>query len=152
MNSETLRSAIINRLESQSFAILSTRGNQDAPHSTIVCFASADELETLIFFTPRASRKFANLIDRPETTLFIDDRSLFMGNLKDIWGIEARGRFREATAEESPAYRGLFLNKYPDLIDFVDAKSAALCLLDVQSYDAVHHFQDVMRYFPGAKK
>ncbi len=152
MNSEMLRSEIKNLLEGQSFAVLSTRSDQEAPHSTIVCFVSADELETLVFATPRTTRKFANLVARPETTLFIDDRTQFLGNLKDIWAIEARGLFREASADESSAYRALFLNKYPDLKDFVDAASSALCLLDVRSYDVVHQFQDVMRYLPGALK
>ena len=121
MNREMLGAEIKKHLESQSFAVLSTRSENEAPHSTIVCFVSADDLETLVFVTPRTTRKFANLIVRPEATLFIDDRSSFMGNLKDIWAIEARGIFREASVDESKAYGRLFLNKYPDLADFAAA-------------------------------
>jgi len=135
------------RLATQSFAVLSTRGSDGAPHSTIVCFASADEGRTLLFVTPRSTRKFANILASPEVTLMVDDRTLFLGDLKDIWGIEARGPV-EVVDDESSAYRQVFLAKFPDMADFVMASSSALCRLRVRSYDVVHRFQEVMRVSP----
>ena len=145
-----LRLALKIRLEEQPFAVLSTHGHAGTPHATIVCFVTADDLHSLVFVTPRSTRKFALLRERPEAALFVDDRTLDVSDLKDIYGIEARGPVRELAPDEIPAYRELFLRKYPDLTDFADATGSAWCLLEVDSYDVVHRFQEVLRYSPGS--
>jgi uncharacterized protein YhbP (UPF0306 family) len=149
LNRSELRSGIKFRLENQNFAILSSVTSVGTIHSTIVCFVAADDLSTLVFVTPRASRKFTNLQNNPEAALFIDDRSLYLGELRDVWGVEARGRVRVAGKNEAGLYQEIYLAKYPDLADFAGAESSAWCLMDVDIYDVVHRFQDVMRYVPG---
>lgn len=150
MTEEELKRGIRQRLDSQSFAILSTRNENNPPHSAIVCFVHADDLSTLIFVTPRSSRKFANLISHPQVTLFIDDRTPFLSDLNDIWGIEAKGHFKIPEDREKPGYMDQFLRKYPDLSNFADSSSSAWCLIEVESYDVVRSFQDVFRFVPGA--
>lgn len=136
------------RLDRQTFAVLSTLDAAGLPHSTIVCFCTADHLATLAFVTPRTTRKFENLLLRPDATLFIDDRSNSMADIKSIWGIEATGRVREASDLERPAYRDLFMAKYPTMEEFIQADSSAICLLEVGKYDIVHRFQDVTQFVP----
>jgi uncharacterized protein YhbP (UPF0306 family) len=138
------------RLDEQSFAVLSTLDAVGLPHSTIVCFCAADHLATLAFVTPRTTRKFENLRLHPDAALFIDDRSNSMADIKNIWGIEARGRVRVASDLETPAYRDLFLTKYPTMEDFILADSSAICLLEVEKYDIVNRFQDVTHYVPDS--
>lgn len=150
MTEEELKRGIRQRLQSQSFAILSTMNENNPPHSTIVCFVHADDLSTLIFVTPSSTRKFANLIRNPQATLFIDDRTPYLSDLKDIWAIEAGGRVKIPEDRERQSYLDLFLRKYPDLSDFADSGSSALCLIEVESYDVVRRFQDVFRFVPGA--
>jgi uncharacterized protein YhbP (UPF0306 family) len=150
MTEEELKQGIRLRLDSQSFAILSTNSDNNPPHSTIVCFVHADNLSTLVFVTPDTTRKYENMISNPKITLFVDDRSLFLGDLRDIWGIEARGCFRLPEESEKDGYRNLFLRKYPDLTEFADAGSSAWCLLEVESYDVVRKFQNVFKFTPGA--
>jgi hypothetical protein len=83
--------------------------------------------------------------------MFIDDRTLYLGDLTDIWGIEARGRFHEASPPEIDGYRNIFMKKYPALGEFSTASSSAWCVLEVQSYDVVHRFQEVERFYPGGE-
>lgn len=151
MTEENIRAELKAALSGQLFAVLSTHGSSGPPHSTIVCFTAADELASILFVTPRASRKYNLLTQRPEATLFIDDRRDDLKELDKIRGIEARGRVSELAPDDLELYRQLFLRKFPNLAGFVDAPSSAWFLLAVESYDVVWRFQQVLQYRPGGE-
>jgi uncharacterized protein YhbP (UPF0306 family) len=149
MNSDMMRSTLFSMFDEQLFAVLSTHGKEGPPHATIVCFAAADQLHSLIFVTPVSTRKYLLLKERPEAAIFIDDRRGEMSVLKEIRGVEARGEVSELEVKSIAIYRSIFLRKYPDLRSFVDAQSTAWFRLKVECYDLVYRFQDVLQYRPG---
>lgn len=148
-----LRVTLKRLLAGQLFAVLATHGDR-APHLNIVSFAPADELATVLFATPRQTRKFANLLARSEVSLFVDNRSNRARDLEEVFGIEISGVAREVSREEPSAaagaaaaarhYREIYLARFPELEDFVDSPGTALVAVSVRRYDVVHRFQDVV--------
>lgn len=149
MEERELRARVRTILGSQLYGVLSTLSEDGAPHASIIAFVSADALGGIVFATPRNTRKFAYLVERPEAAFFIDDRRSSPDELMEVTGIEARGRVTELTGEERTAYRALYLARHPAMDSFIDAPGSALMRMNVDRYDVVDHFQHVL-VLPGA--
>mgnify|MGYP006288610655 FL=1 len=126
----------------QLFAVLSTTG-ETGPHSSIVSFVSADDLKSLIFSTPRQTRKYRNLTANPSVSLLIDNRSNRIVDLEQVTAVEARGNAEEVDPDKRYIYKELFEEKYPDMSDFIHSPGNALIRIAVKRFDIVRHFQNV---------
>lgn len=126
----------------QLFAVLSTAG-ETGPHSSIVSFVSADDLRSIIFSTPRQTRKFKNILANPAVSLLIDNRSNRIVDLEQVTAVEARGRAEETDPDKMYIYKELFEEKYPDMGEFIHSPGNALMHVAVRRYDIVRHFQNV---------
>jgi nitroimidazol reductase NimA-like FMN-containing flavoprotein (pyridoxamine 5'-phosphate oxidase superfamily) len=135
--------SVIKRISrEQLFGVLATQGGT-YPHTTIVSFISADDLKSILFLTPKATRKLHNLLERQKVAFFIDNRSNRITDLQRVAGIEAQGRAAEVTGDERERYEQLFLHKYPELQDFAVSPGNALIRITVDIYTVVQHFQEV---------
>lgn len=144
MTEEDLRISVKRLLARQLFGVLATRGEGGRPHLSIVSFVSVDDLGGLVFATPRSTRKYRYLGERPEVSLFADDRRDRMDDLMLVTGVEVSGTARELTGPDRGAYRGLYLAKYPELAEFADAPDTALVRIEADRYDVVDHFQHLV--------
>lgn len=144
MTNYELRSAVKQLMASELYGVLATQSGSGAPHSSIVAFVSADDLTSVVFVTPRNTRKFANIEARPAVSFFVDNRSDRVDELMRVIGIEAHGNAHELSAEQGCAYRALFLAKYPQMSGFAQAPGSALMRITVSHYDVVDHFQHVL--------
>jgi len=144
MTDNDLKISVKRLLARQLFGVLGTRDDAGRPHPSIVSFVSADDLRSLIFATPRSTRKFGYLSKRPELALFTDDRRERIDDLMDVIGVEVAGEARELNGDECGPYRELYLAKYPELTEFVDSPDTALIRIAVERYDVVDHVQHVL--------
>ncbi len=144
MNEHELRTRIKALLYSQLYGVLSSQGEGGLPHASIIAFASADDLSSIVFATPRNTRKYSYMLARDRVAFFIDDRRARKEEIMDVSGLEAQGRVRELLDKEREDYRAVFLARQPDMASFVDAPGSALMLLDIERYDMVDHFQHVL--------
>ena len=128
----------------QLYGVLATYGDSGMPHTSIVAFVSADDLGSVVFVTPRATRKYRFLMAHPAVALFVDNRRERADELMQVVGIEVSGTACELTDTHRNRYRSLFLAKYPEMAEFADAEGCAFIRVAVSSYDVVDHFQHVM--------
>jgi heme iron utilization protein len=128
----------------QLYGVLATQPDSGAPHSSIVAFVSADDLCSVVFATPRNTRKYRFLIARPEVSLFVDNRRERADELMQIVGIEANGTAHELSGLQLERYRAHFLAKYPEMAAFADSEESAFIRISVARYDVVDHFQHVL--------
>jgi hypothetical protein len=138
-----LLTIIENLLSIQRLAVLSSQQN-GAPYGNLVAFASADELARLIFVTPRATRKFSNILYEPRVAMVVDNRSNDSNDFSKAIAVTAIGRAIEADLQERDRLRGAFLSKHPYLEDFAQAPDSAIVAVNVQTYYCVYRFQNVM--------
>ena len=133
----------------QLYGVLTTVNDAGEPHSSIVAFVSADDLRSIVFVTPRNTRKYRYALARPRVAVFIDDRRDRVDELMQVTGIEACGSVEVLARESYGLYRELYLSKHPAMQEFVDAPGSAIMRIAVERYDVVDRFQHVMVLPPG---
>ncbi len=139
---QSIREAAEQLLKEQLFGVLSTYGS-DGPHSVIVSFAAADRFREIVIVTPRSTRKFANILKEDAVSFFLDNRSNSITDLQRLIALEARGHAEAIPQEETFSYREIYTAKYPELREFAESPSNVLVKIKVQSYELIHHFQNV---------
>ena len=144
MEHEEIRTRIKQVMASQLYGVLSTQGEKGLPHASIIAYASTDELHSIIFATPKDSRKYRNMLARTGVSFFVDDRRDNRDELMQVVGIEATGQAIELTGDEHQSYRSVLVSKHPQLADFADSPDSALIRIAVKAYDVVDHFQHVL--------
>lgn len=144
MTERELRSAVKRLLTHQLYGVLATLDDAGRPHTSIVAFVTADDLRSIIFCTPRNTRKCRYVLARPHVALFVDDRRSAPEELMQVTGIEASGAVQAVADDRFAIYRQLYLAKYPGMERFVDAPESMMVRVAVERYDTVDHFQHVM--------
>ena len=136
--------AFLNELfESQNLAVIGTVQEQQ-PFTNLVAFAATKDLKQLVFVTPRATRKFANLGNNPKVAMTIDNRQNVISDFSEAAAVMAIGTAREVTGPEREPLLALYLAKHPELKGFACAPSCALVSVEVTKYDIVRRFQSVV--------
>jgi nitroimidazol reductase NimA-like FMN-containing flavoprotein (pyridoxamine 5'-phosphate oxidase superfamily) len=127
----------------QRFAVLATQNNGQ-PYTNLVAFAVTEDLKSLLFATPRATRKFANLTNDAQVAMMIDNRENKAADLHDAVAVAAMGTAEEVVGPEKEALLKVYISKHPHLEAFARAPSCALLKLSVERYDIARKFQNVM--------
>ncbi len=130
----------------QKLAVLATQG-QGGPYGNLVAFGASLDLRSLIFATPRATRKFSNMIECPMVAFVIDNRS---NNVEDFFkavAVTAIGRTSELRSHDRERFLELYAMKHPDLREFASDPGCALIRIDVEKYTCVFRFQNVLELY-----
>ena len=144
-NEKLLQSEIAELLLSQKLAVLATQSPEDSSYSSLIAFAATDDLQKIVFATPKATRKFANIKHNPEVSLLIDNRSNNEKDFHDAKAVTVLGTVERIDPETSPReLESLYVSKHPYLEDFLRSPSTAFIIISVRSYYLVSRFQEVM--------
>jgi hypothetical protein len=137
-------------LMAQSYAVLCTQ-SQSQPYGSLIAIAVSDDLKTIVFATPVATRKYRLLTECEHVALVIDSRAIFPSELMRIEAVTATGRARVVGAgTEFDCWASLLTARHPHLATFVNAQSSALVCVDVIRYLHVSRFQEVRQWVPGS--
>jgi nitroimidazol reductase NimA-like FMN-containing flavoprotein (pyridoxamine 5'-phosphate oxidase superfamily) len=138
-----IRALLKTLFDQQHLAVLAT--HQDGqPYATLVAFGATENLATLYFATPRATRKFADLSADPRVALLIHNSSNQAEDIHQAMAVTATGRAAELVGDQRAQYQAMYIARHPDLEAFVRAPSSALIAVQVDRYVLVRQFQDVM--------
>lgn len=140
---------VIRRLvDSQLYGVLCTQG-QGQPYGSLVAYALTPELDSAVFATQKATRKYRLLTECAHVALVIDNRSAFPGKLMDVEAVTATGRAHEVpTGSEFDRWSRLLIDRHPYLSTFVCSESCSLFRIDIVRYLYVTRFQDVRQWVP----
>ncbi len=130
-------------LAAQRLGVLSTQSKGE-PHASLVAFVSAEDLKSLLFATPRTTRKYTNLMADSRAALLIDNRANQDSDFRTAMAVTAKGIARELREGDRKRSVELYLARHPQLEEFVRAPSCALMALAVHTYQVVKRFQRVM--------
>lgn len=128
---------------SQSLAVLSTAG-PEGPYGSLVAFTPTPDLRELLFVTPRATRKVANLENERRAAMLIDNRSNREADFHEAMAATAVGVVEEVPAADRSALAELYLAKHPHLSEFLASPGCAFFRLVVGKYHVVSRFQNVV--------
>ena len=127
---------------SQKLGVLATQQKKN-PYTSLVAFACSDDMRQFVFATPKATRKFANIISNPSVSFFIDNRSNRAIDFRKAIGVTALGSVRQIRKNKNSKLMKLYLSKHPQLDSFLASKSCAFLCIDVKSFYIVERFQNV---------
>jgi len=142
MEQEEIKRALGELLRSQCLAVLATH-DEGRPYANLVAFAATDDLRTILFATPRTTRKYANLVADPRAAVLVDNRSNEEADFHRAMAATATGPAREVAPSDRRPWLELYLKKHPHLEDFVRSPTCACMELSVERYVLVNRFQQV---------
>ena len=129
-------------LSEQALGVLSTCGGQ-RPYASLVAFAATADFAQIVFATPRPTRKYANLVANTNIAMLIDNRSHQASDFRQAMAATAVGTVLEVRKARNSRLIRLYLEKHPELEDFVWSPTCAVLDIRVESYYIVERFQHV---------
>jgi nitroimidazol reductase NimA-like FMN-containing flavoprotein (pyridoxamine 5'-phosphate oxidase superfamily) len=130
-------------LNSQQLGVLATYGSE-YPYTTIVGFAATDDLKRILFATFRDTRKYGNIQTDPHVSILMDSRSNSAEDFSSAQALTVLGTVAEVCKDEEHDFMSLYLQKYPNLREFISDPNCALMEIKVDKYMLVSRFQEVM--------
>lgn len=147
MNNELdVKDMIHSLLKSQLFCVLSTNlKEENYPYSSLIAFLDSDDFRYLYFATSRKTTKFTNLLSDPKVCMFFDNRSNDLEDVKNAITATVLGKVEELDKEINKDILHFFIQKYPQLKQFVEKSNTAFLRMIVDEYIVVYNFSKVLR-------
>jgi nitroimidazol reductase NimA-like FMN-containing flavoprotein (pyridoxamine 5'-phosphate oxidase superfamily) len=131
----------------QRLGVLSTCAD-GVPYSTLIGFAVAGDLKTVIFATLRNTRKYAHISANERVSLLIDSSKNEVEDFRDARALTVIGRARETGESERAKLWATYIRRHGHLADFLKDPACALMELQVEKYILVSNFQNVLELTP----
>ncbi len=145
----SIKDKISELAKGQIFGVLCTQYDGQ-PYGSMIGFAFSDDLKNAVFATPRATRKYHNLINCRNVAVLVNDREKYPDDLMKIQAFTATGRAEEITDEKSDnVWKKLLVERQSYLAKFVDSPTTALFRIQVAKYFYVCSFQEVREWNPN---
>jgi len=129
----------------QPLAVLATH-HKGQPHTSLIGFAATKDLKKIIFVTKRSTHKFNNLMENPEVSLLIDNRSNEAEDFQTAEAVTVYGRARETSKQKYLV--DMYAKKHPYLKEFMTSSDSALIEVIVNRFSLVSQFQKVQKIIP----
>jgi len=141
-NEAGLRPLVKSLLESQKYAVLATQKARK-PYLNLIAFAATQDLSSIVFFTPRASRKYINIAANSNIALLIDNRSNRASDIQKASAITLLGSAQEVAEAERKMLSEVYLAKHPNLEEFATSPRNAMIKIKAEKYIVVKKFKEV---------
>jgi heme iron utilization protein len=124
-------------------AVLATTADGQ-PYTSLVAYALTPDIQGVVFITPKATRKYRNILKNSHVSLLIDTRTntpkdymkaesvTILGNARPI----RRGKTRTTFAE-------IFLKKHPKLEEIIHSRETAVIFIKITKCIHVAKFQSI---------
>ena len=145
---EDLDKVIRRLVDSQLYGVLCTQG-QGQPYGSLVAYAMTRDLDSAVFATQKATRKYRLLSECAHVALVVDNRSALPGQLMTVEAVTATGHAYEVPAgAEFERWSRLLTDRHRYLNTFVRSASCGLFRIDIVRYFHVTRFQEVRQWVP----
>ncbi|UYP44481.1 hypothetical protein NEF87_000766 [Candidatus Lokiarchaeum ossiferum] len=150
-NTKNIKEKIANLYADQRFGVFATVWKNQS-HQTLVCFQVSEDLSTIIFGTPKNSRKFVNSRVHEKVSFFVDSANNDPKDLSQAMTLSAVGRAFIGDLlpkEKLDSLIQRFLKKHPYLEKFITSPSTDLVIIEIDHYQVVEDFQTVIDWKPS---
>jgi general stress protein 26 len=122
-------------VKSQMLGVIAT--DMDGhPYANLVAFASTQDLKNIIFATNKNTTN-------AKISVLIDNRKNIPSDFEKSVSLTALGEAEEIRMNRN-FYKKLYLEKHPNLINFVDSPDCALVKIQIDRYQYVNKFQNII--------
>ena len=124
-------------------AVLATV-EEGKPYTSIIAFALTPDRRTLLFTTSSATRKYRNIVSQPAVSILLDNRSQSAGDINSAQAVTLLGTAKKVRAgAKKSEYSAIFVNRHPELADFINDPGTALIAFTLQQAVHVARFKDI---------
>lgn len=151
-NTKNIKEKITNLYANQRFGVFATVWKNQS-HQTLVCFQVTEDLSTIIFGTPKNSRKFVNSRVHEKISFFVDSANNDPKDLSQAMTLSAVGRAFIGDLlpkDKYDNYIQIYLKKHPYQESFINSPSTDLVIIEVDHYQFVENFQTVIDWNPAS--
>ena len=135
-------------MQEQPFAVLCMQG-EEQPYGSIVSYAIANDLSSIIFCTSVNTHKYRLLCANDRVALVIDSRPQQPDQIMDAAALTATGHAIEIPrGPERDRLATLLAGRHATIASFISDPSTALFRIEVKLYVYVTHFQEVHTWSP----
>ncbi len=120
-------------LRSQKLAVLSTLC-ESQPYCNLVAFAESEGSREVLFFTPKNTNKYENLVSNKRVALLVDNRTNQIQDFKEATAVTLIGTAEEIDIGKEPYLLDVFTAKHPNLADIIKNKNNALFKVNISAY------------------
>jgi heme iron utilization protein len=138
------RAVVQGLLREQRFGVLATE-HAGEPYASLVAFAATPNMKTILFATPRRTRKYGNLRSEPRVAMLIDNTSNRAADFHAAVAVTILGRASELKGANRKAMIGVYLKRHPRLRTFARSPATTLFAVTVDRYVLVDRFQHVVQ-------
>ena len=125
------------------FAVLAT-SDEGRPYASLIAFALTPDRTTVIFATPKATRKYRNMMRQRFVSILIDNRSQTPEDLSHAEAVTLVGTAKTLrTGSRKTEYSKIFSDRHPQLAGFIHEPDTALVAVVVEEAIHVTQFQNV---------
>jgi heme iron utilization protein len=125
------------------FGVLAT-SDDGRPYTSLMAFVVSQDHRTVIFATPKNTRKYRNINNEPAVSILLDNRSQRADDLNSAQAVTLIGTAREVrTTAQMAEYRATFVDKHPELAAFIGEPGTAIIAVTIRQAVHVARFQDV---------
>jgi len=135
-----LKNKIKKLLEQQKLGVLATQGEK-YPYNTLVAYAFSEDLRYIFFATRKHTRKYNNIMKHHHVSMLIDSRTNNVTDFEDAVALTVIAKMESTTLLE---HRGLYLNRFLHLKDFIEDPATTIMTLKIDKYIYVQRFQEVL--------
>jgi len=138
-----LRRKLKELFDKQSIGVLSTQ-KRNRPYASLVAFAVTEDFKSFVFATPRATRKYSNIMASSRAALLIDNRSNKLSDFRRAMAVTVVGTVRELRKSRKSRLIRLYTDKHSHLEDFIKSPTCAVLCLEAETLHIVDRFQHVV--------
>ena len=138
-----LKNKVKKLLIKQKLGVLGTQGDI-YPYNTLVGYAFTKDLRFILFATMRHTRKYRNIINHPNVSMLIDNRTNRVSDFKDAVALTVAGKTVRVKKSLKTKYRRLYLKRFPRLKRFIYDPGTSMIPIRVDKYIFVQRFREVL--------
>jgi nitroimidazol reductase NimA-like FMN-containing flavoprotein (pyridoxamine 5'-phosphate oxidase superfamily) len=129
--------------KTQMHAVLAT-DSDGQPYTSLIAYALTPDTEKVVFATPRATRKFKNILKNRLVSLLIDTRSNTERDYMDAESVTILGKaYSLRRGKKWSELTEILKKKHPELIEFIDSPETAIVCVEINQCIHVTRFQSV---------
>ena len=129
--------------KTQMHAVLAT-DSDGQPYTSLIAYALTPDTEKVVFATPRATRKFKNILKNRLVSLLIDTRSNTERDYMDAESVTILGKaYSLRRGKKWSELTEILKKKHPGLIEFIDSPATVLVCIEINQCIHVTRFQSI---------
>jgi len=138
-----LRQKVSTLLSGQGLGVLATTDPDGHPYASLIAIAANPDHSELYFVTPRATRKFANLMHDNRVALLVNNSINEPADFHAAVAATLLGNARLLEEERRTEKLAFYLEKHAYLKQFAESPSCAMFAVKITGVTMVQKFQSV---------